>query len=70
MNDLEKRKGSGISVLDTVLVAGAVIVGSFVLLWALRIAASLFFFAFKIAIVVLVVMAVIRLYHLFSRRSS
>ena len=27
MNDLEKRKGSGISVLDTVLVAGAVIVG-------------------------------------------
>jgi hypothetical protein len=70
MNDLEKRKGSGISVLDTVLVAGAVIVGIFVLLWALRIAASLFFFAFKIAIVVLVVMAVIRLYHLFSRRSS
>jgi hypothetical protein len=51
-------------------VAGAVIVGIFVLLWALRIAASLFFFAFKIAIVVLVVMAVIRLYHLFSRRSS
>jgi hypothetical protein len=34
MNDMEKKKGSGISVLDTVLVVAAVIGGILVVLWA------------------------------------
>jgi hypothetical protein len=68
MANLEKRKGSGLSVLDTVLVVGAAIGGIFVLLWALRIAAGLFFFAFKLAVVVLVIVVIVRIVHLFSRR--
>jgi high-affinity Fe2+/Pb2+ permease len=68
MNDLEKRKGSGISAIDTVLVVVAAVVGIFVVLWALRIAAHLFLFAFKLAILVLIVVAVVRVVHHFSRR--
>jgi hypothetical protein len=70
MSDLEKRKGSGLSAIDTVLVVAAAIGGVFVLLWALRIAAGLFFFAFKLAVIVLIVIAVIRVFRIFSRRDS
>lgn len=70
MSNLEKRKGSGLSAIDTVLVVAAVVGGIFVFLWALRIAANLFFFAFKLAVIVLVVIAAIRVFHIFSRRDS
>jgi hypothetical protein len=70
MSNLEKRKGSGLSAIDTVLVVAAAVGGVFVLLWALRIAASLFFFAFKLAVIVLIVIAAIRVFHIFSRRDS
>ena len=69
MNDLEKRKGGGISAIDTVLVVVAAVVGIFVVLWALRIAASLFLFAFKLAVLVLIVVAVVRIVHHVSRRN-
>jgi hypothetical protein len=67
MSTVEKRKGSRLGLIDTLIVAGAVVGGIFVLLWALRIAAGLFFFAFKVAVLVVVVVAVIRLVHLFTR---
>lgn len=67
---VEKRNGSGIGLLDTVILAAAIVGGIFVLLWALRIAAGLFLFAFKVAILVVVVIAVIRLVHLFTRNSD
>jgi hypothetical protein len=70
MSDVERKKGSGLSVIDTVLVAIAAIVGIFVVLWALRIAASLFLFAFKLAVVVLVVVVIVRIVHFFTRSSS
>jgi len=70
MSDVEKRRGSGIGLIDTVIVAAAVVGGIFVLLWALRIAAGLFFFAFKVAVLVVVVVVVIRLIHLFTRNSN
>ena len=67
MSDRRRRKGSGIGVLDTVLVVAGVIGGILVLLWALRVVAGLVLFAFKLAVVVVVVVVIIRLVHLFSR---
>jgi hypothetical protein len=70
MNELEKRKGSGVSVLDAVLVTAAVVGGVLVLLWALKVVAGLILFAFKLAIVVVVVAVIIRIVHAFSRHRS
>jgi len=67
MSTVEKGKGSRFGLIDTVIVAAAVVGAIFVLLWALRIAAGLFFFAFKVAVLVVVVVVVIRLVHLFTR---
>jgi hypothetical protein len=69
MSDVDK-KGSGIGFIDTVILAAAVVGGIFVLLWALRIAAGLFFFAFKVAVLVVVVVVIIRIVHIFTRNSS
>ena len=70
MNELEKRKGSRVSVLDTVLVTAAVVGGVLVLLWALKAVAGLILFAFKLAIIVVVVAVIIRIIHAFSRNRS
>jgi hypothetical protein len=70
MGAIEKKKDSGIGVLDTVLVAAAVIGGVLVLLWALRVVAGLILFAFKLAILVVVVLVIIRIVHVFSRRGD
>ena len=70
MGAIEKKKGSGIGVLDAVLVAAAVIVGVLVLLWAVKAVAGLVLFAFKLAILVVVVLVIIRLVHAFSRRGG
>jgi hypothetical protein len=70
MNELEKRKGSRVSVLDTVLVTAAVVGGVLVLLWALKAVAGLILFAFKLAIIVVVVAVIIRIIHAFSRHRS
>jgi hypothetical protein len=67
MSDVDKKKGSGIGLLDTVLVAAAVVGGVLVLLWALRIVAGLILFAFKLAILVVVVLVIVRIVHVFTR---
>jgi hypothetical protein len=70
MNDLEKKKGSGVGVLDAVLITAAVVGGVLVLLWVLKAVAGLILFAFKLVVIVVVVAVIIRLFHLFSRRRS
>ncbi len=69
MSEVEKKRGSGVGVLDAVLVTAAVVGGVLVLLWALKVVAGLILFAFKLAIIVVVVAVIIRIVHLFSRRS-
>ena len=69
MNELEKKRGSGVGVLDAVLVTAAVVGGVLGLLWALRVVAGLILFAFKLAIIVVVVAVIIRIVHIFSRRN-
>lgn len=61
-------KGSGLSVLDTALVAAAVVGGILVVLWLAHAVVGLVLFGFKLAILVVVVFAVVRLVHLFTRR--
>jgi cobalamin biosynthesis protein CobD/CbiB len=69
MSELEKRKGSRVSVLDGVLVTAAVVGVIFVLLWVLKAVAGLILFAFKLAILVVVIAVIVRAFHHFSRRS-
>ena len=69
MNDVEKKKGSGVGVLDAVLITAAVVGGVLVLLWVLKAVAGLILFAFKLVVIVVVVAVIIRLFHLVSRRS-
>jgi hypothetical protein len=70
MSAVEKKSGSGFGVLDTVLVAAAVVGGVLVLLWALRVVAGLILFAFKLAILVVVVLVIIRIVRVFTRHDS
>ncbi len=67
MSDVEKKKGSGIGVLDTVLIVAAVIGGVLVLLWVLKAVAGLILFAFKLAVLVVVIFVIVRIVHLFTR---
>ena len=59
---------SGLSLLDTVLVAAAVVGGILVVLWVAGAVVGLVLFAFKLAILAVVVFALFRLVRLFSRR--
>ena len=70
MSTLERRRSGGMKTLDTVLVAAGVIGGVLVVLWIAGAVAHLVLFAFKIAILVIVVMLVMRLVHLFTRGRS
>ncbi len=63
-------KGSGLSLLDTVLVVAAVVGGIFVVLWIAHAVIGLVLFAFKIAIVVVIVAVIVRIVHVFSRRGD
>ncbi len=60
-------KGSGLSLLDTALVVAAVVGGIFVVLWLAHAVIGLVLFAFKIAILVVVVAVIVRIVHAFSR---
>ena len=60
-------KGSGMSLLDAALVVAAVVVGIFVVLWLAHAVLGLVLFAFKIAILVVVVAVIVRVVHLFTR---
>jgi hypothetical protein len=69
MNEVEKKRGSGVGVLDAVLVTAAVVGGVLVVLWVLKAVAGVILFAFKLAVLVVVVAVIIRIVHLFSRRN-
>ena len=69
MSDNE-TKGSGLSLLDTALVVAAVVGGIFVVLWIAHAVLGLVLFAFKIAILVVIVAVVVRIVHAFSRHGD
>jgi hypothetical protein len=58
----------GLSLLDAVLAAAAVVGGILVVLWVAGAVVGLVLFAFKLAILAVVVFALFRLVRLFSRR--
>ena len=68
MSDIERKKGTRIGVLDTVLVTAGVVGAILVVLWALKVVAGLILFAFKLAVLVVVVLVIIRIVHVFTRR--
>jgi hypothetical protein len=61
-------KGSGLSLLDGALVVAGIVGGILVVLWVVRAIAGVVLFAFKVAILVVVVAVIIRLVHLFTRK--
>jgi hypothetical protein len=67
MSTIERKQKGGLSMLDTVLVTAGVVGGVFIVLWIVRAVAGLVLFAFKVAILVVVVAVVVRLVHLFTR---
>jgi len=56
--------------LDTVLVTAGVVGGVLVVLWLLHAVVGLILFAFKVAILVVVVAVIVRMVHLFTRHKS
>jgi hypothetical protein len=65
-----ETKGSGLSLVDTALVVAAVIVGIFFVLWIAHAVLGLVLFAFKIAILVVVVAVIVRIVHAFTRHGD
>ncbi|MDE3085310.1 MAG: hypothetical protein KGJ77_00975 [Acidobacteriota bacterium] len=65
---IEPRRAGGLSTVDKLLVTAGVVGGIFVVLWVARAVVGLFLLVCKIAILVVVILAVVRLLHLFSRR--
>jgi hypothetical protein len=61
--DVKETKKSGLSVLDTALVAAAVVGGIFVVLWIAHAVIGLVLFAFKVAILVVIVAVIVRIVH-------
>jgi hypothetical protein len=67
IKDTKDSKGSSLSVLDTALVAAAVVGGIFVVLWIAHAVIGLVLFAFKVAILVVIVAVIVRVVHAVSR---
>ena len=65
--DKQHTKGSRLSVLDTALVAAAVVGGIFVVLWIAHAVLGLVLFAFKIAVLVVIVAVIARIVHAVRR---
>ena len=63
-------KGSGLSLLDTGLVVAGIIGAVLVILWVAHAVLGLVLFAFKIAILVIVIAVVVRVVHHLSSRGS
>jgi hypothetical protein len=63
-------KGSGLSLFDTALVVAAVVGGVLVVLWLAHAVVGFFLFVIKVAILVVVIAAIVRLVHVFGRRGS
>lgn len=67
---IERRRGGAISTLDKALVAAGVVGGILVILWAVHAVLGLALFAFKVAVLVVVVALAVRLVHVFTRGRS
>jgi type IV secretory pathway TrbD component len=67
MADLPEEKKSGLSILDTALIAGAIVAGIFIFLWIARAVLGVALWFFKVAILVVIVAVIVRLVHHFSR---
>jgi len=67
---IESRKRSGLSMLDTALTVAAVVGGILVVLWVAHAVVGLVLFAFKLAILIVVVAVIVRLVHHVTRRSD
>ena len=65
---MEPRRAGRLSTVDKLLVTAGVVGGVFVVLWVARAVVGLVLLALKVVILVVVIMAVLRLVHLFSRR--
>jgi len=65
---IEPRSKGRMSTLDKTLVGAGVVGGIFVVLWIAHAVLGLVLFAFKVAVLVVVVALVVRLVHVFSRR--
>ena len=63
----ELSKRSKFGVIDTVLVGAGVVGAILVILWVVGAVAHAVLFAFKVAIVVILVMGLVRLFHHLSR---
>lgn len=70
MSTIERRRSGGLRKLDSLLVAAGVIGGVLIVLWVIGAVAHLILFAFKVAILVVVVAVLVRLVHLFTRGRS
>ena len=66
---IEKKRGGGLSTLDTALVVAGIVGGIFVVLWVVKAVVGLALFAFKIAVLVVVVALAVRLFRVFTRKS-
>jgi len=64
---IEPRRKGHLSVLDKALVGAGVVGGVLVVLWIFSTVAHVVLFAFKVAILVILVAVVFRLVHLFTR---
>jgi len=60
-------KRSKLSVVDTVLISGAVIGAILIALWVFRAVVGVALFAFKIFVLVVVVAVIVRVVHFFTR---
>ena len=67
MSTIERKRSGGLRTLDTVLVTAGVVGGVLVVLWLVHAVVGLLLFAFKVAVLVVVVAVVVRLVHLFTR---
>jgi hypothetical protein len=65
--DKQDTKGSRLSVLDTALVAAAVVGGIFVVLWIMHAVLGWILFAVKIAVLVVIVVVFARIVHAVRR---
>jgi hypothetical protein len=69
-SSIEPQRKGKLSALDKALVGAGVVGGIFVILWVAHAVLGLVLFAFKVAVLVVVVALVFRLVHVLSRHRS
>lgn len=68
MSTIERKRSGGMRTLDTLLVTAGVVGGVLVVLWLVHAVVGLLLFAFKVAILVVVVAVIVRLVHVMTRK--